>query len=480
MSGQGSTIRGDGTNRPSATRPLFIRDKIIYNVPPGPTPQPSVTINKSATQVDPTVIPYFAFDIHFSESVSDFVAADVTLVSTAADHGTLQRLLTGSGTDYVLQVKYTAPFDQVFDWTGTLTATIAAGVATGDVSGLPTTASTSVDNVISYSTEFTHHAFDSLTIFSHAFIDMVKIGDSLFVSENNQAALISVEVTDPGTPTVTQELDPVTGGAFNASQVSGIATDGTQVFLGSAQQLRVMDVSDPAAMDTIGTSPTEATSLLRVDSIVYDNGHCYCGVSSARFAVVDVDPATTPTVVGAINTVVHSQLSIGGKIGDYVFGLSALGLVSFDVADPTNPAVADLIAHSLTGHRAGYLLVLADLDLVVFSGSDATLYFVDVSDPTDMQEIAAFTSPIFMGNFVQNNFYYVLDRWDANRIVVAGGGGGYGPMLFDISDPSDPQMTSASPGVFGLSTGNRLIADPPYVYLLDQADGLYVSEYIGP
>jgi hypothetical protein len=101
---------------------------------------PSVTINQAADQTDPANSGPIRFTVVFSEDVTGFTAADVTLGGTAP--GSLTAVVTGSGPTYTVSVSgMTGP--------GTVTATIPAGVAQ-DVAGNLSLASTSTDNSVTF------------------------------------------------------------------------------------------------------------------------------------------------------------------------------------------------------------------------------------------------------------------------------------------------------------------------------------------
>src|SRR5207237_1196186 len=100
---------------------------------------PTVTINQAATQVDPTNTSPIHFTVVFSEAVNDFATGDVSLSGTA---GATTAIVTGSGTTYDVAVSGMTV-------SGTVIANIAAGKA-HDVAGNANTASTSVDNTVTF------------------------------------------------------------------------------------------------------------------------------------------------------------------------------------------------------------------------------------------------------------------------------------------------------------------------------------------
>jgi len=130
----GGTIQdGAGNNVNTAFTPPTISGVSVDRTPP------SVTVNKAVGQADPTNFSPINFAVTFSEPVSDFVAADVTLSGTA---GATTAFVSGSGDTYNIAVTG-------MTGTGTVIASLAAGVAT-DGAANASLASTSTDNSVIY------------------------------------------------------------------------------------------------------------------------------------------------------------------------------------------------------------------------------------------------------------------------------------------------------------------------------------------
>ena len=109
---------------------------VTYDVTP-----PTVTINQAAGQADPTNAGPIHFTVVFSEPVTGFAPADVSLGGTAP--GTLSAVVTPvNGTTYDVAVTG-------MTGSGTVTATIPAGAAI-DAAGNASQASTSTDNTVTY------------------------------------------------------------------------------------------------------------------------------------------------------------------------------------------------------------------------------------------------------------------------------------------------------------------------------------------
>lgn len=101
--------------------------------------RPAVTINQAAGQPDPTISSPVRFTVVFSKPVTAFATGAVTLGGTA---GATTATVTGNGPTYDVAVTGMTQ-------SGTVLATIAASVAL-DAAGNANTASTSTDNLISY------------------------------------------------------------------------------------------------------------------------------------------------------------------------------------------------------------------------------------------------------------------------------------------------------------------------------------------
>src|SRR5205809_448640 len=107
--------------------------------PPDITP-PSVTINQAAGQADPTSASPINFTAVFSEPVSGFTGAAVTLSGTAG--GTKTATVSGGPSTYNVAVSGMSS-------AGTVIASIPAGVVQ-DAAGNANTASTSTDNSVTF------------------------------------------------------------------------------------------------------------------------------------------------------------------------------------------------------------------------------------------------------------------------------------------------------------------------------------------
>ena len=123
-------------------RNVAIAGLVVTEVP-AVTADPTVTINKAASQADPATTAPVLFTVVFSEPVSGFTAQDLILGGTApSGPAGLTATVSGSGTTYQVAVNGMLG-------NGTVVASVRAGAALG-LSGRPSTSSESSDNCVTY------------------------------------------------------------------------------------------------------------------------------------------------------------------------------------------------------------------------------------------------------------------------------------------------------------------------------------------
>ncbi len=126
----------DGANIPNLAS-TSIDDVVTFTLPVNLPP--TVTINQSPSQVDPTSGTPIVFSVAFSEPVTGFTSADVALSGTALP---TTAVITGTGPAYTVSVSGMSQ-------SGTVLASIPAGRVV-DSGGAPNSASSSVDNQVTF------------------------------------------------------------------------------------------------------------------------------------------------------------------------------------------------------------------------------------------------------------------------------------------------------------------------------------------
>jgi hypothetical protein len=186
---------------------------------------PTVTINQGATQADPTNTSPIVFTAIFSETVTGFVAADVTLSGPAVAGAVVT--ISGGPSTYTVSVAVTAQ--------GALTATIPAGAAT-NAAATTNSASTSTDNTVTFDSvgptvtinqgaTQTDQTNTSPIVFTALFSEAVTGFDAADVTLSGPAAAGAVATVSGGPSTYTVSVAVTAQGALMATSPAGAATD---------------------------------------------------------------------------------------------------------------------------------------------------------------------------------------------------------------------------------------------------------------
>ena len=265
--------------------------------------EPTVTINQAGGQGDPTNASPVNFAVVFSEPVTGFTSADVTLGGTA---GATTAVVTGSGATYNVAVS-----GMVTD--GTITATIGAAVVL-DASGNGNVASTSSDNEITYSTTNPTVTIDQ----SLAQIDPTNVSPINFtvVFSKLVTDFTDLDITIGGTAGATTATVTGSGLTYNVA-VTGMPHDGT------------VTVSIP------GGAATDASGNPNIPSSSTDNSVTYFDGIGPSVSVVNTSADTGD---GSLNdseivTVNVNQFII--KFGQDVYNPAGDGGTD-DVTNPNN------------------------------------------------------------------------------------------------------------------------------------------------
>ena len=188
---------------------------------------PTVTINQAVAQTDPTTASPIVFTVVFSEPVSGFVGADVTLSGTA---GATTASVSGAGPTYTISVTG-------MTGSGSVTASVGAGVAV-DSNSNANVASTSTDDTVQFNVDTTDPTVtinqavgqldpttNSPILFTVVFSEPVTGFVDGDVTLSGTAGATTASVSGAG-PTYTISVTGMTGsGSVTASIAAGVATD---------------------------------------------------------------------------------------------------------------------------------------------------------------------------------------------------------------------------------------------------------------
>ncbi len=423
---------------------------ITDNDSPDTTP-PSVTVNQAAGQPDPATASPVTFTVVFSEPVTGFDAADITLGGSAAAGAT--KTVTGSGTTYTVTVGVST--------SGTLTATVPGGAAT-DAAGNANTPSTSTDNSV------------TVNLGPDTTAPTVTINQAAGQADPTNAAPVLFTVVFS---------EPVTGFAADDVLLTGSASQGaTATVTGSGTTYTVSvsglttagpvraDVRAGAATDAAGNASVASTST--DNQVVFNTGRVF-------------GPGTKVYAVGA-GTGAEAKVRVYNGDETQLLEFTAFpgfnGGVRVATADFNNDGVVDIaygngpgaaaLVKVLDGKTKAQMFEVAPFELSYLGGvylaagdvtGDGVADLVVTADQTGGARVRIFRG----GDFAQvNDFFGIEDPnfrggaraavGDVNGdgigdlIVAAGFGGGPRVAVFNGATIATP-LTSAQlpPKLFG-------------------------------
>jgi len=247
---------------------------------------PTVTVNQSAGQADPTNASPVSFTVVFSEAVSGFTAEDVSVGGTSG--GTKVATVSGSGPTYTVSVSG-------MSGDGTVIVSVpAAGVL--DQAGNTNTASTSTDNSVQYDGSPLRVTINQAA--AQADPSNASTINFTVVFNHNVTGFTTGDVTVSGTaPGVPVATVTGSGSTYNVA-VTGIAGEGTIV----------ATIAAGLANDAYGNTNEASTST---DNTVTRD------VTSPTVTINQAAGQSDPSNNSSINyTVVFSEAVTGFTTGD--------------------------------------------------------------------------------------------------------------------------------------------------------------------
>ncbi len=253
---------------------------------------PTVTVNQAAAQADPTNGSTVLFTAVFSEPVTGFVSADVSVGGTAGGVAAV----TGGPTTYTITVSG-------LSGDGTVTVTIPAGVA-ADSTGNTNFASTSTDNVVtrdatspvvsqvtSITANGTYGSGDSLAIAVVFSEPVVVTGLPQLTLETGAADAVVTFTSGSGTATL----------VFTYTVAAGHVSPDLDVASALALALNGGTIRDPASNDAVLTlaAPGAPGSLGASKDLIVDTTAPLAGTVNDGWSAPDVDTQLSHTTLSA-------------------------------------------------------------------------------------------------------------------------------------------------------------------------------------
>jgi hypothetical protein len=231
--------------------------------------------------------------------------------------------------------------------------------------------------------------------------------------------------------------------AYDNDSAYAVQVSGTTVFLGLANYLKVINVSNPALPVEIGTAgvPVGALALLGNDLFV--------GTTDGRLVVYDVTSPTSPNQLSSTSMPVASAMTVSGHLLLVAAGDS--GLLVYDVSNPSNPVMQ---SHYLADGSAPIWDVAATVsgEAILAADSDGVI-ILNLANPSTPELVAQQPLPFFNPFPAPSSGAGILTAftiaYQKNLIYVGTGIAGI-IFAYDASVPANPRlmaMNFVSPAV---------------------------------
>lgn len=239
------------------------------------------------------------------------------------------------------------------------------------------------------------------------------------------------------------------------SLIVDVAASGNVAFVADRNNgLYVVDVADPFHPSEIGhLDSLESTyGLIARNQLVYVIGRVVSGRSTC-LSIVDVSIPSVPTKIGQWDTTTFNTIGFyhGAIQGDYVYVTADRGLMVFNVADSTQPAMVGWY-QGITGNYDPWAIAVDGWYAYVADRYDGLRIF-QVSTPNAPTIVRTYELP-----FEMNETWGAAAR-DGRAYVAASYGG---LVMLNMADPMNPALTATQ----GCADGYRLSLAWPYAFLL--------------
>jgi|GEM_PF-3448597 len=274
----------------------------------------------------------------------------------------------------------------------------------------------------------------------------VVVGQHVLLADGT-GGLLSIEVTDPDSPTQVDNL-------ATADQAHSIVAGGSWAYLAiGASGMQTVNISDPADLIAGGTVDTDGFAR----GVAHGGDWVYVAESNLGIAVVNVADPLIP-----INVIDHTTNDWARGValqGDLLFVADgAAGLTIVDVSTPTTP-----ITRGNLGTADTCFGVAVDGDRAYLAAGTAGLIVVDVSDPIDPWQVGELD--------LAATCRHVAVAGDTLFVAASDGG----LFVVDVTNPTEPtvvgqQNTDGTAYHTALATPLAFLCDGPNGLLIFEAD----------
>jgi hypothetical protein len=238
--------------------------------------------------------------------------------------------------------------------------------------------------------------------------------------------------------------------------VGGIMTDGGISLAGTLSQSPLIN---PVVIGNVVSS----TSLDSPTGVHVAGKYAYVSAyNSDSMQIVDISNPAIPAIVGGVTATDVTSVFVAGKYA-YVASFDTGG--SLRVIDISNPVSPSVVGSEVSGYleSARAVYVVGDYAYVPYGGSlGSGLGVIDISNPTTPVLVSSLSQEVWFSSItsILPTDVHVVGRYA--YVSTAGGAGGNGITVFDITDPTAPDPVGGfeTPGVRSVYTSGR------YVYIV--------------
>jgi hypothetical protein len=210
--------------------------------------------------------------------------------------------------------------------------------------------------------------------FSQYTYDQVLQGQTLYQAAYGPPGGGELECIDvsSGTPTLVGKLFYANDSAF-AVQVSG-----TTAFLGLADSLKVIDVSNPSAPAEIGSV------TIPVNALAISGTTLFVGTGDGRLVVFDISTPPSPKQIGSVPMAISNTIHLSGSL--LLAAAVQNGMLVFDVSQPNAPKQ---LSHFLPNPAASVWDVTPIGGSALMLAADSSgIVTVDISNPASPRQLS--------------------------------------------------------------------------------------------
>lgn len=238
------------------------------------------------------------------------------------------------------------------------------------------------------------------------------VSDSLLFLTQSQQGLFIYNFSDPFHPFLLSRLESTSNNYYEL-----IATRGDKLFISDWNQVRIIDISDPAYPFETGMISIGST---RISDIQIQGDYLFVNKAFDLF-ILDISNPSFPVIVSSVqNNMYDAPLVI--PAGDLAYSLESsngfdLSISTIDISDPADPVV--LSYSELTG--CGFLRHWLLKDQYIFLIGSTEIRVLDRTDPLHLTEYGFFR----LSGYDENHMAVI----DGNALIV-----GYTDGIYSISD----------------------------------------------